>query len=460
MIRPFLAALLLFASAALAEDKPESGYPPLPKAISSFGAAELDGYIYVYGGHSGTTHTYSTETTLGTFQRLHITGPTKEMMWEELPSGTGLQGLNLAVTGGKVYRVGGMQARNKPGDKGDSHSLAEVAAFDPKTKKWSPGSSMPAGRSSHDVTVVGTKLVVVGGWEMRGPNEKPVWSETALILDTSAKDPHWEAVPQPFKRRALTASALRNKVYVMGGLTEAGETTRKVSILDVATGKWSDGPEIPGTDKVGFSPASTVAGGKLILNTMDKSVYVLNEKGATWDKVSTTAESRFVHRIVPAGKDAVIVIAGAGPKGPHASIELVKLNGPIQAAAPATPGAQKFCPVMTEDEIDQAASPSVDYKGVKIYLCCDQCVGKFRRDPAAYLDPKIIPGLAGMELPKRDIEQVFCPVLKDRKISSKDVSTTYKGVKIYFYNDLARQRFEKDPQRYSDTAILPQLKGK
>lgn len=460
MIRFSLTALLFIATVAIAADKSETGYPALPKAISSFGATEIDGFIYVYGGHSGTTHTYSNETTLGTFHRLQIGGTSKESKWEELPGGTGLQGLNLAAIGGKVYRVGGMQARNNPGEKGDSHSLAEVMAFDPKTLKWAQAPAMPSGRSSHDVVVVGSKLVVVGGWEMKGPNEKTIWHETALILDTASKDPKWEAIPQPFKRRALTASALGNKIYVMGGLTDSGETTRKVNVLDISTSKWSDGPEIPGADKAGFSPASTVVGGKLILNTMDKSVYALNEKGTSWDKVGATEESRFVHRLVPAGKDAAIAIAGAGPKGAYSSIELVKLTGQTLAAKPVAAGTQKFCPVMTEDEIDPKASAVVDYKGVKIYLCCDQCVGKFRRDPAAYLDPKIIPGLAGLELPKRDIEQVFCPVLKDRKISSKDPSTTYKGVKVYFYNDIARQRFEKDPERYADPAILPQLKGK
>ncbi len=130
------------------------------------------------------------------------------------------------------------------------------------------------------------------------------------------------------------------------------------------------------------------------------------------------------------------------------------------ATADEKPAAQKFCPVMTTDEIDPKESASVMYKGVKIYLCCDQCVGKFKRDPAAYLDVKLIPALAGMELPKRDIEQVFCPVLKDRKVSSKDTSIVYKGVKVYFYSDLARQRFEKDPERYADPAILPQLAKK
>jgi YHS domain-containing protein len=134
--------------------------------------------------------------------------------------------------------------------------------------------------------------------------------------------------------------------------------------------------------------------------------------------------------------------------------------GAASAVLADDPKVQKFCPVMTADEIDPAASSVVEYKGVKIFLCCDQCVARFKRDPAAYLDPKIVPGLAGLELPKRDIEQVFCPVLKDRKVSSKDPSITYKGVKVYFYSDLARQRFEKDPERYADPKILSQLPKK
>jgi len=132
---------------------------------------------------------------------------------------------------------------------------------------------------------------------------------------------------------------------------------------------------------------------------------------------------------------------------------------PPKAPAPKDdPKAQKFCPVMTKDEIDPNASKSVDYKGVKIYLCCDTCVAKYRRDPAAYLDPKFIPALAGMELPKRGIEQQYCPVFRDKKISEKDPTTTYKGVKVYFYNATAKERFEKDPERYADPAVLPQLK--
>lgn len=118
---------------------------------------------------------------------------------------------------------------------------------------------------------------------------------------------------------------------------------------------------------------------------------------------------------------------------------------------------QKFCPVMTTDEIDPENAYEVDYKGVKILLCCNTCVAKFKRDPAAYLDAKLLPQLAGKELPKRTIAQVYCPVYKDRKVSEKDPVVTYKGVKVYVYNEVARQRFEKDPARYADPKVLPQL---
>jgi YHS domain-containing protein len=132
---------------------------------------------------------------------------------------------------------------------------------------------------------------------------------------------------------------------------------------------------------------------------------------------------------------------------------------PLLAADGKKSAAQKFCPVMVTDEIDPDASKTVEWKGVKIYVCCDECITRFKRDPAAYLDAKIVPALAGMELPKREIEQVFCPVYKERKVSAKDPFVTYKGVKVYVYNNLAKQRFEKDPERYADVKLLPQLKN-
>ena len=131
---------------------------------------------------------------------------------------------------------------------------------------------------------------------------------------------------------------------------------------------------------------------------------------------------------------------------------------PKPSAKTEKPKVQKFCPVMTTDEVSAKHSSAVTYKGVTVLLCCDQCVSKFRRDPAAYLDPKFIPGLEGMELPARGTPQEYCPVYKARKISTRDPFVMYKGVKVYVYNETAKFRFEKDPERFADPAILPQLR--
>jgi N-acetylneuraminic acid mutarotase len=312
--------LVAGAAATTGLTAPPAQYPPLPKAVSSLGAVESDGYLYVYGGHAGKTHSYDTATVLGTFHRLKLAGGTK---WEELPGGPIAQGLNLAAHGGKIYRVGGMQPRNMPGDPADNHSLAECARFDPKVGKWEPLPALPAPRSSHEVVVAGDKLVVVGGWNMRGKGQPPVWHDTALILDLAAREPKWESIPQPFQRRALTGAALAGKVYVIAGLGADGGD-RRVDVLDVAAGKWSRGPELPGADRVAFSPAAGVVNGRLVVNTSAGPVFRLTPKGDAWEKVGESATKRIVARLIPFGGKAVLV-GGAAAGANVDALEVVEL---------------------------------------------------------------------------------------------------------------------------------------
>jgi N-acetylneuraminic acid mutarotase len=294
----------------------------MPKGVSSFGAVVCDGYLYVYGGHMGKTHTYSKEDVLGSFHRLKLDGGTK---WEELPGGPSAQGLNLAAHGGKVYRVGGMQPRNASGETEDIHSLTDCAQFDPKTGKWEALPPLPAGRSSIDVVVAGDKLVIVGGWHQRGKGEKSVWHDTVAVLDLAAAKPEWKSIPQPFQRRALTAAAVGNKVYVIGGLTPEG-VDRRVDILDVATGKWSTGPALPvGSDRAAFSPAATVVNGRVVVNTSEGPVYRLNEAGDGWEKVGEAATKRMVARLVPLSNDSVLLVGGVSGNANVATVEVVKL---------------------------------------------------------------------------------------------------------------------------------------
>lgn len=310
--------LLVIPAVSFGQAKP--AYPPLPAAVSSLGAVVCDGHLYVYGGHAGKTHSYDTKGVLGTFHRLKLDGGTT---WEELPGGTILQGMNLATHGGKIYRVGGMQPRNEPGTPADNHSVADAAAYDPKTGKWSKLPSLPQGRSSHDVVVVKDTLVVVGGWTQKGAGEKSEWLDTALALDLTATKPEWKAIKQPFQRRALTATAIGTKVYVLGGLDVTANALNRVEIFDLANGQWSTGPDFPG-GRVGFSPAANTVNGRIILNTSEGSTFRLTEDGKDWEKVGTSATKRMVARLLPHGAHALLV-GGASRNGNIGDIEILTI---------------------------------------------------------------------------------------------------------------------------------------
>lgn len=314
----------LMAAEPATTSRPISGtsLPPMPKAVSSFGAVACDGYLYIYGGHVSKTHSYDTDSVLGTFHRIKLDGGTT---WEELPGGPRAQGLNLAAYDGKIYRVGGMQPRNKPGDPADNHSLTQCARFDPKTNRWEELPALPAGRSSHDLVVAADKLVVVGGWQMLGEEQKPVWAETVLLLDLKAKELKWESIPQPFKRRALTATAVGSKVYILGGLGAEGLANE---VLDVSTRTWSTVPALPtdGRKTMAFSPSATTVHGRVVVNTVAGPVYRLNTAENGWEKVAVAKTPRMVARMIPLNATTVALLGGAAPgQGNLASVEFISL---------------------------------------------------------------------------------------------------------------------------------------
>ncbi len=84
--------------------------PDLPFGITSFGAALVDQQLYVCAGQKGPAHEYSREGQSDQFLRLDLRSPHK---WEAL--GTVPRGAGLAMVsyGGKIYRIGGFEARNK-----------------------------------------------------------------------------------------------------------------------------------------------------------------------------------------------------------------------------------------------------------------------------------------------------------------------------------------------------------
>jgi len=275
----------------------------MPKAVSSFGAAESDGWLYVYGGHASPTHTYWKEAVSGRLDRLHLaTG-----RWEELPGGAGLQGMNLLTHQGKIYRVGGMEPRNEKHKAPDNHSVASCQRFDPATRQWEDLPALPEPRSSHDLVAVGNLIIITGGWRMMGA--KQTWHDTMLVMDLAKSPLQWESRPQPFRRRALIAAVFDGKAYTIGGIDPHGKVTRDVSIYDPSTGAWNDGPPLPEGPITGFAPAAAVLHGRLFLSVGDGSLYSLARGETQWRKVAESSP-RVAHRMVASG-DALFLLGGA-----------------------------------------------------------------------------------------------------------------------------------------------------
>ena len=322
-----LFALLPLACVLDAADAPKKPtHAMLPRAVSSHGACVESGKLYVYGGHTGRTHNYSTKTVTGAFLRMPVAGGA----WEELTPGEPVQGTALVAHKGKLFRVGGMQPRNAPEAKSDTHSVAGVSCYDPATKKWMALPDLPKARSSHDAVVVGDKLFVVGGWTLNGAKPS-TWLDTVDILDLSNPKSTWVSVKQPFQRRALSAFVLGGKIHVVGGLTAKG-TTKKVDVFDPVKGTWSEGQELVGTGNVGFSVASCVAGGEAFLSGNDGKVYRLDGAGKTWEQIATQKVARFVHRLVPGSKGKLLVVGGAAHEGDARIVEEIPIPAKKTAA--------------------------------------------------------------------------------------------------------------------------------
>jgi hypothetical protein len=307
--------------------------PPLPEASSSLGAVASDGFLYVYGGHVAPVHTYSTEAVSGRFHRLPLraatsspatdAGATTPATWEELAAGPRLQGMNLAAHAGRIYRVGGMDPRNAPGDEADNHSIAAAACFDPSLGRWIDLPPLPEPRSSHDLVVLGDTLYAVGGWNMLGADGGEEWCETMAALDLTAATPGWRSIPQPFTRRALIATAFRDRLWVIGGFTDVEEVSRQVDVFDPAAGTWSRGPDLPVGGFNGFAPAACVADGRLLVSVADGSLLALDEQAGGWRAVARTSP-RIVHRMVPTDA-GVILVGGAAGKDNLDRVERVAL---------------------------------------------------------------------------------------------------------------------------------------
>lgn len=301
--------------------------PPLPEAVDSFGAATLDKWLYVYGGHQGRPDEQSAQNLSRRFVRCHVRNPSE---WEELPIDRPLQNLALVSCAGRLYRVGGLGVSNTDGQ--SLESVSEFASFDPATHQWKQLPALPAPRSSHDAIAADGKIYVIGGWHQHGQRTKD-WHDAALVYDTTAgPTAQWQSLPTPsFRRRNLAVTAWQNCIWAIGGKDDSDDTTCSVYCYDPQRGYWSEGPELPlrSEGMRGYGVAASGLESGLYVSGGDGVLYRLTSMYGQWEAVAQLRIQRFGHRLLPDGEIALLAIAGNSiAYGQTSSIERIKVYTP------------------------------------------------------------------------------------------------------------------------------------
>ena len=323
-----------------------SGLQDLPQPVTSFGAAMLGDALYLYGGHTGSAHSYSLNEQGQQLMKLDL----KSGAWEGLAKGPGLQGLALVAHGKKLYRIGGFSAMNAEGEDHDLWSQNDVACFDPGVGVWVELPALPERRSSHDAAVVGDSIYVVGGWAMKG-EDNTHWHATAWKMDLTHQPLFWQPIAAtPFQRRAIAAAAHDGKLYVIGGMNKEGGPTTETAIYDPAADRWTTGPALvvkedpqpegdsadegqrrrqnmSGGMMTGFEASAFATGGQLYVTTVQATLQRLSEDRSKWEVIASTPTGRFFHRLLPVDDQHLIVVGGTNmSSGKFEEVEILSIK--------------------------------------------------------------------------------------------------------------------------------------
>jgi N-acetylneuraminic acid mutarotase len=142
---------------------------------------------------------------------------------------------HVAVVGGKLYYIGG--------DSGYEDYVGTTYIFDPDTKSWTTGYSMPTPRDDGFVAVHDGRIFVIGGVNPFVPNNgySRLWANE--VFDVAAGS--WETrAPMPVARAHGQADTLDGKIYVIAGSTIV-ETYDRVDVYDPGSNSWSSAPSFP-----------------------------------------------------------------------------------------------------------------------------------------------------------------------------------------------------------------------
>ncbi|QDT77532.1 N-acetylneuraminate epimerase [Gimesia maris] len=298
------------ASQSETDSKRAALHQALPEPLTSFGAAVLGDYLYVFSGHDGDAHGEGRDLLADHFRRIKVDDP--EANWEELAKHHPAQSTALVTDGKYLYRIGGLSFLNSSGEETNFNSTQFFSRYDVEEDKWTELAPLPEPRSSLDAAVLGRSIYVAGGWNLQGKSSRDApWHEDILRFDLDHSEAGWQTMKGPgYNTRAISLAAYDGKIYLLGGIGERG-ISRKVSVYDPQTDSWSDGPELKAdSSTAGFATSSFATGGHLYYTGGSGIVYRLNADQTDWEVADRLLFPRMFLRLLPLSEQRLIALGG------------------------------------------------------------------------------------------------------------------------------------------------------
>lgn len=236
---------------------------PMPTARFNFGAAAVNGTIYVIGGLAKVFDEQAYANGREGTTNVNEAYDTATDTWVEkapMPAPNWLDTFGIAVYQGKIYCIGG-PANN---------------VYDPATDTWEAKKAMPTQRHFLCANVVDGKIYLIGGRTMeKATDTGDYWLPGLMTYKVSdvneVYDPATNAwtrkVPVPNPVASYASAVVNNKIYIISGCTPNGNITGLVQVYDPQTDNWSLATPIP-------NAVENAAAGAVI-STAASAIYVI-----------------------------------------------------------------------------------------------------------------------------------------------------------------------------------------
>ena len=110
-------------------------------------------------------------------------------------------------------------------------------------------------------------------------------------------------------------------------MDEKAKPSLRVDFFDPQSGKWSQGPKLPGVGMAGFGVSAWNLDGDLYVCGMRGVLYRLSDTGSAWEEAGKLGTPRFFHQLVPGPHGSLLAVGGASMSDGHlATIEQIELK--------------------------------------------------------------------------------------------------------------------------------------